>query len=241
MYVGGERVPGFWLYVESSGDTWLAQDGDGAWRWGQGTEPNPDDPRLGSTTPVLSPGGAYLAALGTEDGDVVTLIDTTSGEWLGSLPVDLGDPSEPLSIQAVTDDGKVILQSTETSTLWLPLAGNGTVDLNETAPGQVILDNTPAGLVVMSGDESEKYLAEISEAGELSRTGDLPALDSLEVSPGGQWMAVLLERLERGRTEDDGRGRPRRRDPAGAAGMARGLCLLVPACPGRTTSTWSAR
>ncbi|MGH3116025.1 MAG: hypothetical protein ACRDQ2_02720, partial [Gaiellales bacterium] len=96
-----------------------------------------------------------------------------------------------VSIRAVMNDGRVIAQGTNTSLMWLSRDGDGrgTVDLTETAPGQLILGNSPAGLIVSDGEGGKPYLAEISDAGELTRTGALPAHDDIAVSPGAEWLA----------------------------------------------------
>ena len=70
------------------------------------------------------------------------------------------------------------------------------VDLTVTAAGEVILDNTAAGLVVVEGAANEvdgasgePYLAEISDAGVILRLGPVPAHDGLAVSGEGGWVA----------------------------------------------------
>ena len=61
-----------------------------------------------------------------------------------------------------------------------------------TAPGKLILDGTPAGLVATDGDSYEpaedSYLAEISDDGELTRIVALPDHDDIQVSPGSEWL-----------------------------------------------------
>lgn len=186
LYVDGEQVPGRWWYLQTAGPSWLAMSAvDNTWWWGRGPEPRGIDTLIESA-PVLSPDGLYVAMIDAENG-VVTGFDTTfSGEGLMSAPVDLDDPG--LYVRAVTTDAKVIVQGLGNAMLWLPFEDNGTVDLTETAPGKEILANTPAGLVVSDGVDGEQYLAEISAAGELTRLGDLPANDTIEISPGGEWM-----------------------------------------------------
>ena len=145
-----------------------------------------------------------------------------------SAPVDLRDPG--LSVRAVTADGKVIVQGLGTAMLWLPFEDNETVDLTETAPGQEVLRQHP-GRPGRQGRRRRRrrrqYLAEISEAGELTPLGDLPAHDSLVVSPGGEWMAwtppgtlggevTAVGSLEVG-TVDGGTRRGLRRPPSGWA------------------------
>lgn len=198
LYVDGEQVPGGWWSVRSGDAGWLALRTDNTWWWGRGAESyeitGPHD-----VPPVISPNGEYVADVRNENGEgILTGFDTTAaGERLGSVPVDLGDRQDGsvVSIRAVTNDGKVIAQGTNTSLLWLPLAGNVTVDLSVTAPGQQILGSTAEGLVVtdgaggvIDGAGGEPYLAEISEAGELTPIGAIPAHDDVLVSPGAGWL-----------------------------------------------------
>lgn len=187
LYVGGEQVPGRWWYLETSGPTWVAMNAlDNTWWWGRGPEPRRIEALIESA-PVLSPDGRYVAMLDAEN-EVLTGFDTSvSGEGLTSVPVDLGDPG--LYVRAVTVDGRVIVQGIGTATLWLPFADNATVDLTETAPGQEFLADTAAGLVVSDGFDGPKYLAEISDAGELRKFSDLPDHDTIDVSPDAEWMA----------------------------------------------------
>ncbi|MGZ5417134.1 MAG: hypothetical protein ACXWDI_08150 [Nocardioides sp.] len=191
LYVDGERVPGTWWSVRSGDAGWLGLRTDDTWWWGRGAEPNeitgPHD-----VPPVISPNGRYIAEVRIENGEgMLTGFDTTTGgERLGSVPIDLGDRQDGsvVSIRAVTNDGKVIAQGTDTSQLWLPLAGNATVNLSVTAPGQQTLGSTTDGLVVTDGAGGEPYLAQISEAGELTPIGAIPAHDDVLVSPGAGWL-----------------------------------------------------
>lgn len=187
LYVDGEQVPGTWWYLQTAGPTWLAMSAqDNTWWWGRGPEPHRIETLIESS-PALSPDGMYVAMIDAANG-IVTGFDTSvSGEGLMSAPVDLSDPG--LFVRAVTVDGKVIVQGVGTATLWLPFEDNDTVDLTETAPGQEIREGTTAGLVVSDGVDGPQYLAEITAAGELTPLGDLPAHDTIEVSPGAEWMA----------------------------------------------------
>lgn len=187
LYVDGEQVPGTWWYLQTAGPSWLAMNAtDNTWWWGRGPEARLIETRIESG-PALSPDGMYVAMIDAENG-VVTGFDTTfSGEGFSSVPVDLRDPG--LSVRGVTVDGKVIVQGLGTAMLWLPFEGDKTVDLTETAPEQDIRENTAAGLVVSDGVDGAQYLAEISDDGELAPIQDLPANDTLTVSPGASWMA----------------------------------------------------
>jgi hypothetical protein len=198
LYVDGEPVPGTWWSVRGGDAGWLALRTDNTWWWGTGAEPN-EIPGLHDVPPVISPDGRYVAEVRIENGEgTLTGFDTTAGgERLGSVPIDLGDRQDGsmVSIRAVTDDGKVIAQGTNTSLLWLPLAGGTTVDLSVRAPGQQILGSSSDGLVVNDGADGvtdgtagEPYLAQISDAGELTRIGAIPTHDDVLLSPGGGWL-----------------------------------------------------
>jgi hypothetical protein len=199
LYVDGDRLPGDWYSVSSGKSGWVALRADNTWWWGTDAEPHRIEGTL-DAPPVISPNGTYVAEIVEQDGTgLLTGFDTDpSGEGLGGLPIDLGDSRDgsAVTVRAVTDDGWVIAQGTKTSLLWLPTVVDRTetpVDLTETAPGQVVLANTPAGLVVTDGDGGEPYLAEISDQGVLTRTGAVPAHDDLLVSPGGTRLAWTPE------------------------------------------------
>ena len=192
LYVDGEQVPGTWWSVQSGEAGWLAQRTDYTWWWGRGPKANAIEGQF-DVPPVLSPNGEYVGEVVDDNGQgMLSGFDTGfSGEGLGGVPVDLGSRTDgsTVSVRAVTDDGRVIAQGTKTAVLWLPLVDGSTVDLTRTAPGQVIVGNTPAGLVVTDGEGGEPYLAEISDAGELTRIGSAPSLDAVVGSPGGTWLA----------------------------------------------------
>ncbi|WP_243058162.1 hypothetical protein [Nocardioides sp. SR21] len=186
LYVDGEQVPGTWWYLSVGGPTWLAMNADDqTWYWGRGPELNEVTDMWVDLAPVLSPDGRFVAVV--RDYGLASLDDTSDGGEVGSLPVQLGEPE--LRIRAVTDDGWVIVQGARTATLWQPLADGRTVDLAVTAPGQIVRASTAAGLWVSNAEEGPAYLADISEDGRLTTVVDLPDLDSLAVSPGGEWMA----------------------------------------------------
>ncbi len=202
LYVAGEQVPGAWYLVRGVDDGWLALGTDNTWWWGRGPKrtqlTGPHD-----VPPVISSNGAYVAEIRAEAGKpgkgVLTGYDTRTGDLLGEVPIDLGSRQDgsTLAIWAVTDDGRVVAQGSKVSLLWLPLAGNRTVDLAVTAPGQSILGSTPAGFIAVfsegdlahEGVDGDAYLAELSDGGELTRIGTVPAHDKLVVSPGAVWLA----------------------------------------------------
>ncbi|GCD88560.1 hypothetical protein [Nocardioides sp. LS1] len=201
LYVDGTQVPGEFWAVESRGGAWLAWQPDGTWWFGApGVDAGPISAVI-DEAPVLSPHGKYVAFVDLSSGKpVLTGFDTSpSGEGLGAAPIDLPrrENGVAVRVRAVTDDGDVIVQGTRTSLMWR--AGTGdqqtVVDLTQTAPDQVVLQGTAAGLVVVDGADgatdatsTEPYLATISPDGVLARTGTLPTYDDLEVSPGGTWL-----------------------------------------------------
>jgi hypothetical protein len=197
LYVDGERVPGAWWMVEVGDAGWIAQRTDYTWWWGRGPDATAITELLEGSVPAISPDGRYVAYLGTENGGELTGFDTRpDGEGLGGVPVDLSGPQDgtALRVRAVTNDGLVIAQGQDVSLLWLPLTGDGsaTVDLTRTAPGQLVDENTPAGLLVTDGEDETPYLAQISDAGELSRL-TTPAHEGMVVSPGAAWLAWAPE------------------------------------------------
>jgi hypothetical protein len=195
LYVDGQRVPGTWWMVEAGDAGWIAQRADYTWWWGRGQEATAIT-GLTDQPPVISPDGRYVAFVSTANGGELTGFDTRpDGEGLGGVPVDASGPQDgtAVRVRAVTNDGMVIAQGQDTGLLWLPLAGNRTVDLTETAPGQLVEGNTAAGLVVYDGqDETTPYLAQISDTGELTRLAT-PAHDGMIVSPGAAWLAWAPE------------------------------------------------
>lgn len=193
LFVDGRKVDGVWGYLTSGGDVWLAMAGeDGTWWWGTGPEPEYQIDLTVDSPPLLSPDGRYVAVLSTDNGGIVTVLDTADGSRLGSGPVELGNQTAgtQVHIRAVTDDGQVVVQGLETTVLWTVRGESSPpVDLTETAPGVWFHASTAAGLWVSDGEEGPAYLAELSDDGEVTQIGDLPGLDILDVSPGGRAMA----------------------------------------------------
>jgi hypothetical protein len=150
---------------------------------------------------VITPNGRYVAFVDlSRRGAHLTGIDTQpAGEGFGAAPIDLPatEGGVPIRVRAVTNDGDVIVQGTRTSLMWRALHQDQqtVVDLSESAPDQVVLQGTPAGLVVVDGTDgavdaksAEPYLASLSPDGRLTEEGTLPTYDALEVSPGGTWL-----------------------------------------------------
>ncbi|MCW2796043.1 hypothetical protein [Nocardioides sp.] len=202
LYVDGTQVPGAWWFVQSRAGVWLAQRSDGSWWWGG---PGVDTGRIDAQMdqpPVMSPNGRYVAFVDLSSGRArLTGFDTQpAGEGFGQAPIDDLPSTEdgvPIRVRAVTDDGDVIVQGTRTSRMWRAQYQDQqtVVDLTETAPDQVVLQGTSAGLVVVDGADgavdatsTEPYLATISADGELTREDALPTYDDLDISPGGTWL-----------------------------------------------------
>lgn len=196
LYVDGVQVPGAWWSVQSGDAGWIALNDDSTWWWGTG----PTAHKLSMSrdiSPMISPNGRYIVMVEVQEGrTVVTGFDVRrGGDGLGAVPVDPGKTGEgdPVRVRAVTDDGVVVVQGMATSLMWLPLKDGATVDLDATAPGQVILRGTPNGVVAVGGANGSDgatgapYLAELSDAGQLSRIRSLPRYDDLVVGP-GRWL-----------------------------------------------------
>jgi hypothetical protein len=97
---------------------------------------------------------------------------------------------------AVTDDGLVVAAGPDFQWLWRPLVDGGTVDLAGTAPGQVVVGATDAGLLVnegaygqTDGTQGDPYLARLAADGTLTRVGPVPTHDVLEA--GEEWIAYV--------------------------------------------------
>lgn len=199
LHVDGQQVPGTWWMVEAGTEGWIALRTDGTWWWGRDTRAS-QLAGLGDSVPVISPNGRYIAmTTGEGRSGVLTGFETTGGgEGVGETSLDLGDRQKgtAVTVRAVTDDGRVVAQGGETAVLWSHLVpGGGTVDLTATAPGQVFLDSSPAGLIVTDGADGtsaegvggQPYLADLAEDGQITRTATLPPHDDLIVSPAGTW------------------------------------------------------
>lgn len=203
LYVDGAQVPGEWWGLESRQGVWLAAQLDGSWWWGgpgiEGAMPIEAQIDQG---PAISSNGRYIAFVDLSSGEArVTGFDTQpAGEGFGAAPID-GLPSSEdgvaIRVAAVTDEGDVIVQGTRTRLMWRAQFEDQqtVVDLSETAPDQVILEATPAGLVVVDGatgatdaTSTEPYLATVSGDGTLDRLDTLPTYSDLAVSPGGTWL-----------------------------------------------------
>jgi len=197
LYVGGEQVPGRWLGVQGRGTHWVGQRADDSWWWGYDARSQQLEGAM-YQPPVISPSAGYLARVLSEAGRAMLVgADTEEGgEGFGGvdLPGAALDPA--VRAVAVTDSALVVVMGTDFQRLWRPLVDGETVDLAQTAPGQVVIGNTGAGLVVNEGEynatdgtQGEPYLARLSEDGTLTRLGAVPTHDVLEASR--QWLAYV--------------------------------------------------
>lgn len=187
LYVSGKRVAGKWWTVKQAGGAWVAERERGTWWWGTDTEPVAFTGKV-ILTPHLSPDGSLLAVATDTNGGEALLIDTRSGESLGTLSLDAYDQ---VGVRAVTDDGKVFLEGDTDRLMWLAPDGE-TVDLDTTAPGQSVYAATSAGVHALvengNGGDDAFVLNDVNDAGEFTRLRTLTS-DSDMVNPSGTWLA----------------------------------------------------
>lgn len=198
LLVGGVQVPGEWHTADGRGTHWVALRDDRTWWWGYDEEPQRIDGQIDQSV-VVSPNGGYTAHVLTEPDGRWMLVgaDTEwAGEGFGGVDLPRGAMSPPPRAVAVTDDGLVVARGPRFQWLWRPLVDGGTVDLSVTAPGQVVLDGTDAGLIVNEGryDRTDAqlgapYLARLAPDGTLTRIGAVPLHDALEAS--AEWLAYV--------------------------------------------------
>lgn len=208
LYVDGAQVPGEWWGLETRRGVWLATQFDGSWWWGgPGIEGARRIEAQIEQAPTISPNGRYVAFIDVSAGEArLTGFDTQpAGEGFGAAPIPDLPTSEDgvaLGVAAVTDEGDVIVQGTRTRLMWRAQFEDQrtVIDLNETAPDQVIVEGTTAGLVVVDGTEGasdvtggDAYLATLSPDGRLTPGAGVPAYGYLAVSPGGTWLAGAPE------------------------------------------------
>ena len=147
------RWPGAGTPPPGRGTHWVGLRDDRTWWWGYDAEPQRIDGEIGQP-PAISPDGGYVAYVRTEPDHRWTLVgaDTEEGgEGLGAVELPRGAMSPPPRAIAVTAAGLVVAGGPDFQWLWRPLVDGATVDLAETAPGQVVLGATDAGLVVNEG------------------------------------------------------------------------------------------
>ena len=196
LYVGGERVPGAWFDVDGTDTGWVGVRTDGSYAWGYDAEPHAIEGVL-NQPPVVSPGGGYVASVTDEDGQgMLNGFDTDpAGEGFGlgvEVPVIMqGVYSRAV---AVSDDGVVIAGGADFQEVWRPLDGGSVTQLADTAPGQVVIGSTDAGLVVneggydsTDGTQGSPYLATLADDGSLTKVADLPVHSLLDATT--EWVA----------------------------------------------------
>lgn len=198
LYVDGEQVPGSWSSVDGTSTGWVGIREDGSYWWGYDAEPQAMEGQM-DQPPVVSPGGGFIARVVVEEGQgVLNGFDTRpAGEGFG-LGVEVPAVVQGIYSRAaaVTDDGLVVGSGADFQEVWRPLEDGGVVQLADTAPGQVVLTNTVAGLVVVEGrydsadgTQGDPYLADLSGDGTLTRLHDLPNFDLLVASE--EWVAWI--------------------------------------------------
>ena len=198
LRVGGHQVPGRWYAADGRGTHWVALREDRTWWWGFDEEAQPIDGQIDQSV-VISPSGGYTAHVLTEQDGSWLLVGADTewgGEGFGGVPLPRDGSDPPPRAVAVTDDGLVVAGGPRYQWLWRPLVDNATVDLAETAPGQVVVGSTDAGLVVnegrydrTDGQQGAPYLATLDSDGVLTRLGALPTHDVLEA--GERWIAYV--------------------------------------------------
>jgi hypothetical protein len=197
LFVDGEQVPGDWSSVDGVASGWVGVRADGTYWWGFDAEPMRIEREL-NQPPVVSPDGRYVAEVSVEEGQgFLSGFETRpAGEGFGGVEVPAIMQGIYSRAVAVTDDALVVGGGADYQEVWRPHVDGGVVQLGETAPGQVVLGNTAAGLVVNQGSydstdgtQGSPYLADLAEDGTLTRTADLPTHALLVASE--EWVAWI--------------------------------------------------
>ena len=196
LYVGGEQVPGEYYAVDGTSTGWVATRTDNTYAWGYDAQPSGFEGVL-DQPPAVSPSGEYVGYVVDEDGQgMLNGFDTDpAGEGFGlgvEVPVIMqGIYSRAV---AVSDDGVVIAGGADFQEVWRPLDDGNVTQLADTAPGQVVISATDAGLVVNEGEfgstdstQGSPYLAELGPDGSLTKLADLPTHQVLVASE--RWVA----------------------------------------------------
>jgi hypothetical protein len=197
LFVGGEQVPGEWYFVDGRGTHWIGWRADETWWWGYDAQPQRLEGVM-DQPPVISSSGGHLARIVDEgNGTMLVGADTQEGgEGFGGVDIPLVPPDPKPRVMAMTDDGLVVARGPAFQELWRPLVDGEKVDLAESAPGEVVIGSTDAGLIVTKGTymgadgtQGAPYLARLSPEGLFTRIADVPTHDFLEA--GDEWLAYV--------------------------------------------------
>jgi hypothetical protein len=193
LHVSDRTFPGYEYLVGGTNTGWLAGRPD-FWFWGNIGRPEPVSVAI-APPPSISTNGEYIAYITTE-GEMNGFETDPAGEGMG-LPVEVPvrDEDGVGTRTVVTDDGWVIGTGYGVGVLWRPyVVGADVVDLTETAPDQLVLQSTAAGLVVVDASDGARdatsgrvYLADLTGDGEISPIADLPNFGLLDAA--GEWVA----------------------------------------------------
>lgn len=158
--------------------------------------------------PGLSPDGGHLArTFRVGDVWVITGAETQeAGEGFGTVNLPAGSSNQaPARVVAVTDDGRIVPTWAGNQVLWGPPGNEQLISMDETAPQQVVIGNTAAGLLVdagaydvTDGTGGNPYLARLSSDGTLTRVADVPTHDVLDAR--GPWLAWVPQGTAGGET-----------------------------------------
>jgi hypothetical protein len=193
LHVGQRTHSDFQYLLGGTNTGWLAGRPD-FWFWGNGGRPQPVSVAI-EPPPSISPNGEYVAYISTE-GEMNGFETEPAGEGMG-LPVEVPvrDEDGVGTRTVVTDDGWVIGTGYGVGVLWRPYVfGAEVVDLTETAPRQLVLQSTRAGLVVVDSSDGARdgtsgrvYLADLTGDGTITPVADLPNFGLLDAA--GEWVA----------------------------------------------------
>ena len=238
--------PARWSYVR--GQRPPAGSASGATAPGGGaTTPSRRSSRAPWTSrPTVSPDGGYLARMVTEAGGAMLVGADTAraarASAASTCPPATGTPHRPRRRRDRRRPGRG--RGARFQRLWRPLVDGEPVDLAETAPGQVVLGNTAAGLLVndgaydaADGTQGDPYLATARRGRHPHPAALVPTHDVLEASE--EWLAYVPGGHRRRRGVGHRRaagGARRRRRRRRCSRRPRAGCSSPPASAGRATT-----